>query len=1041
MVKLVKDLCIPNETVFDDRLIDRVESLHDFIEGKITPSAFFGKNYTTGGMQDLFNQGFERLAGKSGKGVFKLTQGMGGGKTHSVIAFGLLVQSAQTRLAILPDNANAAAFGDAQVVAVDGRDNFPTCVWGYIAERLGKGSQFEPFYKPVPSAPSPGDWVKLIGDDPVVIAFDELPTYLDGAEATTVGSSNLARVSVRAIANLLVAVASLPRALVIVTDLQNTYQRGSAMISEAMRNLAGEADRQAVDIAPVRLNTDEIYHILRKRIFSSCPQPGSDEVEEVAEAYVEALRRAKAMDVVVGTPESIKERIHASYPFHPSLRDLAARFRENPNYQQTRDLITLMRLVTRAVLRPGKSDSSYLIGFQHADLNDSQTINAVRRINDALSNAIATDIASNGGAKAEALDAASGRYVVVPAATLLLMSSLSAASNPVHGMTEPELTDCLVTPGARIENVREALDALRSKANHLHNDRDGRWYFSPTENVQAKLNSLAAGYTADIIDNVLRTKLKEMFEPTARDLYQQVLALPPADKIIAQQDQVILVVVEPHPDGLNPVALKVWEEEEYKNRLLFLTGDSGGMTDLNMAARELRAAEDVVKDVAERQRLLEGSPQVMEARRLLEDKTAAFSTHVIETFKSVYYPQARGLRPVAVRMNFAANHYDGEEQITKALIDAKKFRPKVDEEFDALRTRIESDLFATKKLPWSDVKRAAAMQQGFVMLPPKGMDYIRDECVETRKLWRGHAGGYVEKPPFAPDKTGVSFRTLSRDDATGATRLEVRAVHGDRVHWGKTSSVSTASPVVEGEVLETSEVVLWFVCVDTRHSAGSEGHHETGDPVPWTGRVEVKIDPQAGATSRSMVLHAIPPSATIRYTLDGGEPASSGVQYAGPIQVSDEGCIVAAIAEKDGTRSEKVTYRFPARVAGTGGSGGGSGIDPHAAARWKARLKFGTTETVYKAIKAAKDAKAIVGGIVVDVISADDSDAFVSLVLGESLGLPGAELERVVLDLQGRVPHGNVTLAAPVVSFETGTDLDRFSDAVGQAYDMKDVTQ
>jgi hypothetical protein len=163
---------------------------------------------------------------------------------------------------MFPKDPNAAAFGDAKVVAVDGRENFPTYLWGYIADRLGKPNYFEAFYRPVASAPAPGDWQKLIGDDPVVIAFDELPTYLDGAEATTVGNSNLARVSVRAIANLLVAVASLPRAMVIITDLQNTYQRGSAMISEAMLNLKGEADRQAVDIAPVRLNTDySIPHV------------------------------------------------------------------------------------------------------------------------------------------------------------------------------------------------------------------------------------------------------------------------------------------------------------------------------------------------------------------------------------------------------------------------------------------------------------------------------------------------------------------------------------------------------------------------------------------------------------------------------------------------------------------------------------------------------------------------------------------------------------------------------------------------------------
>jgi hypothetical protein len=172
MVGTVKDLCKANETVDDDSLLDRVENLQDFISNNIAPADFFANNHTTGGMQGLFDQGFERLAGKSGKCVFKLTQGMGGGKTHTVIAFGLLAASAETRLSIVPDSPFADGFGNADVVAVDGRENYPTYLWGYIAERLGKAADFEPFYRPVASAPSPNDWQKLIGNAPVVIAFD-----------------------------------------------------------------------------------------------------------------------------------------------------------------------------------------------------------------------------------------------------------------------------------------------------------------------------------------------------------------------------------------------------------------------------------------------------------------------------------------------------------------------------------------------------------------------------------------------------------------------------------------------------------------------------------------------------------------------------------------------------------------------------------------------------------------------------------------------------------------------------------------------------
>jgi hypothetical protein len=391
-------------------------------------------------------------------------------------------------------------------------------------------------------------------------------------------------------------------------------------------------------------------------------------------------------------------------------------------------------------------------------------------------------------------------------------------------------------------------------------------------------------------------------------------------------------------------------------------------------------------------------------------------------------------------MTFAANRYDGEEQIKKVLTDARKFRPKVDDEFDGLRTRLESDLFSAKRVPWADVKRAAAMQQGFVMLPPRGLDHIRDQCVEVRKLWRAHPGGYVEKPPFPPDRTGVIFRTGTRDETTGRTSLVVKAVHGDRVHWAPTPGVSAASPIVTGEVLDTDKVSLWFLCIDTKHTVGTEGHHETGDPVHWTGKVEVKIDPQSGATMRRMALSSVPPGALIRFTVDDSEPTSSGTTYTEPVEIGDGGCTFAAIAEREGVRSEKVTYRFPPRSAAAGGSEAPE-IDPNRPAKWKARLKFRTTEDTYNAVKAAKDAQATIMGLEINVTSREDSDAFASLVMGEGVGLPASDMEGVLADLQARVPGGEVTLAAPVVSFETGTDLNGFSIAIGLAYDVKDVVQ
>jgi len=1027
MVATVRTLCRPNETVFDDKLLDRVERLEDFVTGRLDAGEFFAKNHMTEGLKALVAQGFERLSGRSQNAVYYLTQSMGGGKTHSLIALGLLARDPALRGALLPQQAAEWDFGEAQVVAVNGRDSPDQYIWGYVAERLGKPGVFAEFYKHGPKAPSPRDWKALIGDAPAVILFDELPTYLQDARSVPVGSSDLADVTGRALANLLDAIASLPRACVVITDLVNTYREGSRVINDAIRTFEGETNRQAVPIAPVQLNSDEIFHILRKRIFASVPPEGDERIEEVAEAHVEALKKAKAMDLVSGTPESIKARIHASYPFHPSLRDICARFRENQGYQQTRDLISLMRLVARAVWSPERPDDTYLIGLQHIDLNHGKSASAVKRINGTLDNAISRDIAAKGAARAERIDDASGDAQAVPAATLLLMASLSTATDPVLGLTEGELTECLVAPLRDASKVRDAVEKLRHGAWYLHRTRDGRFYFSNTENVVAKLQSFSDGYSREVVTKTLRAKLEEMFKPTDADVYQRVQALPAQDEILVEQDKVTLVVVEPHPKGLNPDAAAFHGSTEFKNRLLFLTGDATTITDLDAAARGLRAAEDVLKEF-EAKKIPKGTPQMDEALALHQERVTAFGSQVRETFKTLHFPSGAGLRTAAVSMTFAANKYDGEEQIRKALADRKKFYADVDKDRDALRDRAEEILFTAKTLPWADVRRNAALDPSWVWMSPKGLDHLRKEAVE-RKEWREHPGGYVEKPPFAPDRTGVIKNTVQRDPDTGECRIEVSAKNGDRVHWATSAAVSAQSPLVEGGFLRTRAARVWFLATD------STGKHETGDPAEWRNEIEVRIAVKESSGARTVTLEAIPGGA-IRYTTDHSDPVSNGLPYTGPFEVGEDATQVQAVAELDGVRCARpLNHRIPARGAKA------PTVDPNLPARWRRQIRRDGTDAVYAMVKAAKESKALVHGVTATTTDSSDASAFMRIQYGDKLALSADDLEADLNQLRGRCPAGELQLISKSLAFETGTDLTRFADHLGVVPAAEEVSQ
>src|SRR5690606_22252581 len=147
-----------------------------------------------------------------------------------------------------------------------------------------------------------------------------------------------------------------------------------------------EVNRGAMPLEPVSANTDEIYHILRKRLFDDLP--GEDEVKEIARGYAKAVRDAKQMDVTNASPEAYAARIQESFPFHFTIRELYARFRETPGFQQTRGLIRLMRVVVSHLYQSGRADEVHLIHPYDIDLNHKETFAEITSINPTLKNAI-----------------------------------------------------------------------------------------------------------------------------------------------------------------------------------------------------------------------------------------------------------------------------------------------------------------------------------------------------------------------------------------------------------------------------------------------------------------------------------------------------------------------------------------------------------------------------------------------------------------------------------------------------------------------------
>jgi hypothetical protein len=111
-IETVSQLCVPNKIVTSDILSDQVAQLEDFGSGKINGREFFRRNHFTAGLELLVRLGFRRLAGDpESEGAYYLTQAMGGGKTHSLIALGLLATDPALRREVVPKIAAGDHFG------------------------------------------------------------------------------------------------------------------------------------------------------------------------------------------------------------------------------------------------------------------------------------------------------------------------------------------------------------------------------------------------------------------------------------------------------------------------------------------------------------------------------------------------------------------------------------------------------------------------------------------------------------------------------------------------------------------------------------------------------------------------------------------------------------------------------------------------------------------------------------------------------------------------------------------------------------------
>lgn len=912
MIKTVKQACVFNPIIRDYRMSQAIENLADLIKDEGDGQEFFARNFITQGMDQLFREGMLRLSGQSDQAVFELTQAMGGGKTHMMIALGLLARHPELRSQILPnDLASRISFGKARIAAFNGRNNPDNFIWGEIATQLGQAEAIKPYWINGPKSVDQAKWKEIIGSEPTLIMIDELPPYLDNATTQVIGQGTLANMVTYSISCLLSAALELDNCCIVIANLSGSYTSQTKALTETIANLQQETRRQAKTITPVQLAGNEIYEILKKRLILSLPDDSV--INDVAEEYAQRIKAATDGGYITATSiEQIAEQARETYPFHPAFKHLVALFKENEGFRQTRGLMQFAARLLKSV-EDRELDDVFLIGSQHLNISDMDVKDEINRIAPALQPAMSHDIADNGSAVAQSIDNDLSSDAATQVSTLLLASSLSRAVGGRIGLTEGEIIEFLAAPNRKPDEFLTALEKLKEHAWYLHREEQ-RYFIKDTENLSRKIERNARDIPQPKIDQALINRLTGILQPINKAAYQELKVLPMLDEIRLTGPRVLIVV---RPDGkLPPQQLNnFFMFQQEKNNLLVLSGQDSHFAEVvEERLRELYAIEQIVKHLRDGDTLFE------EARERLEDGEQRFMKALSAAYNRIYFPgvdESTGeevLLMVTIDngLKVGTGDQSAEKQIEELLASPRaNYKLALDVKNDINNYLAQAEVYLwperERRTPWKDVQMRAKNNPEWPWMPgTAGMDMLKAEAMKQGR-WRLGEDGYIEKGPFPKEKTTLNIAQQSTNKESGEAILTLTPRNcgaSPIIHYSHTPKVSTSDPVVDDlDNFTTTAATLYFLAVD------NEGQHEIGEPKRWLADLVIRHEVRAAADKRRVELKCVP-QAELYYTLNGSNP-KEGTRYEAPFEIGSDAYRLLVFA-KAGEANKSQEFSIPA---------------------------------------------------------------------------------------------------------------------------------
>ncbi|MDP3622689.1 MAG: DUF499 domain-containing protein [Methanobacteriaceae archaeon] len=466
-MKPFSSVAIPHQDILDDKLTMDVfaANLWEVFKGRAPEEyqdaeIFFKKTYETQGLKNIIEITQKRLKGEGGDPVIQLQTPFGGGKTHTLIALYHKAKEIGAKTV---------------VIAGQSLDAKEITIWEEMEGQLtGTVDKLEG-----QTAPGMEKIRNLLDDNqPVMILIDELLEYAVKAAGIKVENSNLGAQLMAFMQELTEAVATVKKAILILTLPSSTmehYDEGAEILFSKLKKVTGRVERI---YTPVQ--DEEIYPVIRRRIFSTIKD------KEATQIVSEFMDYAENENLL---PENIekadyKKKFLKSYPFQPEVIDvLYKRWGSYPEFQRTRGVLRLLSLVVNAL----KESKNPIIRLSDFDLsNDDIKRELTRFTGPEFDSIIASDItAIDSGAKL--VDKGIGNAYLpysfgTKIATSIFLYSFSGSQGK-KGISIREIKLSSIETDTASAIVDSAINLLNEKLFYIHNT-DGRYFFLNQPNLQ-----------------------------------------------------------------------------------------------------------------------------------------------------------------------------------------------------------------------------------------------------------------------------------------------------------------------------------------------------------------------------------------------------------------------------------------------------------------------------------------------------------------------------------------------------------------------------